>query len=1041
MPATAWSLGAAVVLAVCLAYPHASERMAAQASAPAVVRTPPVSFTVPPGFVVERVAGPPLVDRPIVADFDDEGRLYVAESSGSNDKVERQLAERPHRILRLEDTDGDGRFDRRVVFADRMMLPQGTMWLDGSLYVGAPPSIWKLTDTDGDGVADQREEWFAGKTLTGCANDLHGPYSAPDGMIYWTKGGFAEQTYERPGRDPLVTRAAHIFRRRLGTSLVEPVIAGGMDNPVDVGFTAAGEAIFTATFLEHPQGGRRDALIHAVYGGLYGKPHAVIDSHVRTGDLMAPVCHFGPAAPSGLTSYTSDAFGPGYRGSFFAALFNMQKVTRHVLQPAGATFTSDDSDFLVAGSLDFHPTDVIEDADGTLLVIDTGGWYKLCCPTSQLAKPDVLGAIYRVRRKAAPNIEDPRGRLIPWASLTADQLVPMLSDSRPYVQRRAVAALAGCGGDALALLTGALTSANATTRLNAVWALTRMDAPQARAGVRAAIGDRAPAVRRAAIHSAGLWRDRDATDVLLAAMKATDPAVRRRAAEALGRIGDARAVPALRAAAATPLDRAGTHAVTYALVEIAAPAPTRAGLTGGSRRVQRAALLALDQMPGGGLTFDTIGPLLDAADRETSQTAWWIARRHPEWGPGLAMYFRAGLAGRLPDGRREMIRERLLEVAALPEIQAMLGDLVAGGDTAQEVALDVMAASRLKQLPDAWTAPLSAAMTGEDVGLAKKAVVVARAAGASAGALDQALLRVAADRKAGGDVRLDAIAALGNRLPALDEEQFALIVGSLQPAQPVALRMSAAAIAEKARFSEAQLLALAGVLAASGPLEVPRLLPAFDQGSSEKVGLALVDALSRSTGRSNVRADLLRPRLAKYPHAVQARGEALLASILAEAAGDAGRLDRLVAGMLGGDPRRGQAVFNSPRAACAACHAIGYRGGTLGPDLTSIGQIRSERDLLEAIVFPSASFVRGYEPVIVTTTTGAVHNGVLKAELADEIVLTVGESQEARIPRGQIADMQPGTVSLMPSGYGEQLSRDELADLIAFLKGTKWGAN
>src|SRR5262245_11843395 len=77
------------------------------------------TFTLPPGFEVERVAQPPLVNRPIVADFDDEGRLYVAESSGSNDKVEKQLADKPHRILRLEDVDGDGRFETSRVFADR----------------------------------------------------------------------------------------------------------------------------------------------------------------------------------------------------------------------------------------------------------------------------------------------------------------------------------------------------------------------------------------------------------------------------------------------------------------------------------------------------------------------------------------------------------------------------------------------------------------------------------------------------------------------------------------------------------------------------------------------------------------------------------------------------------------------------------------------------------------------------------------------------------------------------------------------------------
>ena len=87
------------------------------------------TFTVPAGFTIERIAGPPLVERPITAAFDDQGRLYVADSSGSNDNVKKQLEEKPHRIVRLEDSDGDGKFDKKTVFADHMMFPEGTMWL------------------------------------------------------------------------------------------------------------------------------------------------------------------------------------------------------------------------------------------------------------------------------------------------------------------------------------------------------------------------------------------------------------------------------------------------------------------------------------------------------------------------------------------------------------------------------------------------------------------------------------------------------------------------------------------------------------------------------------------------------------------------------------------------------------------------------------------------------------------------------------------------------------------------------------------------
>ena len=134
------------------------------------------------------------------------------------------------------------------------------------------------------------------------------------------------------------------------------------------------------------------------------------------------------------------------------------------------------------------------------------------------------------------------------------------------------------------------------------------------------------------------------------------------------------------------------------------------------------------------------------------------------------------------------------------------------------------------------------------------------------------------------------------------------------------------------------------------------------------------------------------------------------------------------------DIRRGQAVFNSERTACTLCHVIGYRGGRLGPDLTNIGKIRSERELLETIVFPSATFVRGYEPFTVTTKNGDPHSGILRKDAPDEVVLATGIDTEQRIARADVAGIEPGAVSPMPPGMDAVLSRQELADLVAFLK-------
>jgi putative heme-binding domain-containing protein len=241
-------------------------------------------------------------------------------------------------------------------------------------------------------------------------------------------------------------------------------------------------------------------------------------------------------------------------------------------------------------------------------------------------------------------------------------------------------------------------------------------------------------------------------------------------------------------------------------------------------------------------------------------------------------------------------------------------------------------------------------------------------------------------------------------------------------------------------MSDDQLIALAERMKTVGPLETTKLLPAFEQSSNELVGVKLCDALLASKSLTSLRPDAVQKLIVQYPPRVQEKGKELLAALQVDTAQQTARLADLLTTCHNGDIRRGQALFNSQKAACSSCHAMGYLGGHVGPDLTTIGQIRTERDLLEAIVYPSASFVRSFEPYVVKTKSDDEYSGVLKKDAPDEVVLATGPSVEVRIARSDIVDIRPGTVSVMPAGLDQQLTRQELADLVTFLKATKWGA-
>jgi putative membrane-bound dehydrogenase-like protein len=385
--------------------------------------------TVAEGFVVEQVADSPLVDHPMMGCFDDRGRLYVCESAGTNRPASELVADPQDQIRILSDVDGDGHFDTSTVFADKLVFPQGCLWYRGAVYTCSSPYVWKLEDTDGDDVCDKRSVLVKSFGFSGNAADIHGPFLGPDGRFYWCDGRHGHEIRDLgeeefggddtaaatpPDPEPglpnpdgsLLTKgkAARIFSCRPDGSDVRVLCGGGMDNPVEVDFFETGECLGTVNlFYGVPRG---DCLVHWIEGRVprYDQADSVAEFK-STGELLTEVHNYGHVAVSGTTRYRtgplfSDAEALPDSAEFVVTQFNTHKVVHTVIQRDGATFRHVATrDLFVSPYPDCHPTDVIEDADGSLLVIDTGGWFRIGCPTSQIAKPQITGAIYRIRRK------------------------------------------------------------------------------------------------------------------------------------------------------------------------------------------------------------------------------------------------------------------------------------------------------------------------------------------------------------------------------------------------------------------------------------------------------------------------------------------------------------------------------------------------------------------------------------------------------------------------------------------------------------------
>ncbi len=995
---------------------------------------------VPEGFIIEPVAIPPLVSHPMMACLDDRGRMFVSESAGTNAKAPELLETRPHKILMLEDEDGDGVFDKSTVFADKMVLPNGAQWHDGSLYVCSPPYIWKLTDTDEDGVADERTPVGGKFGFNGMSSAFHGPVLGPDGRMYWCGGQHGWTLGDTsPGLDfdgPWVSRGPGVFSMWPDGSDPENRAQGGLANPVEVTFSSEGEVFGTVAVYENLNG-RTDALLHWIHGTVYNLKRRGPQVHPSTSrSNLPPMSRRGWVAPPGLTRYRSggfaNGFGEEYRDDIFLTEFNTHRVYRIKPERVGASYQSTDEVFLESTSPYTHFTDTFEDVDGSLLVVDTGGWFLYGCPTSAIERPEIKGGIYRIRRKDSKPVDDPGGRDLDWWNPSVD----WLDDPRFVVRDRAKTVLAKQGESIIPKLHRVLLDETSSERQRreAVWTLTRIDHDKAREAVSDGLSDSSASVRLSAARSSSVHRHPETIGALIAVLEAGDePQIIREVATALGRLGTAGGpvqslMKAVRKNGGT--DRYLDHSLIYALIEIDHENYTRSFLEDKDPNVRRAALIASSEMKSSKLTAVHLAPHLAADDPDLRAEALRLAIARPEWGGELLGFLKTSLeAEPVPPA----IGEALLAFVENEEVQGLVGDSLSS-PSKRALALEVVSQSELKAVPESWKISLGKLLRSSPDQQLVEAMGKLKLFGKGKDeALESSRLGIVSDPKQDSATRLAAIElGLSRNSGPLPEPVFSLLTDQLNPGASTANRIRASRILGEVKMTPGQELVCAALTARCAPLEIGSLLNAFDKNSDPEVLGALAAGLADSPGLFGVSASRLQSIFGVNPAA-----ELLIVKLSeAESQRDA-RIDELSQSIAGhiGDAEKGKAAFD--KATCRVCHKSKGEGGVIGPELTTIGAIRSSRDLLEAIAFPSATFAREYEPFIVTMQDGSIKAGRLGEETEDSLELIDAAGQVTKLANGEIASREMASVSMMPPGLERLLTPKELADLVAYLKSLK----
>lgn len=925
------------------------------------------------GFAVDLVAAEPDIVQPIAMCFDARGRLWVAEAVTYPQRAPE--GQGTDRILILEDGDGDGKFETRKVFAEKLNLVSGLEVGFGGVFVGAAPYLLFIPDADGDDRPDGEPRVILdGFGYQDTHETLNSFIWGPDGWLWGCHGIFSHSKVGVPGTpdERRIPLNAGVWRFHPVTKTFE-VVSHGTSNPWGLDFNDWGDAFVEACVIPH--------LWHMIPGGHYQRqagvgfnpaiydPIPTIADHQHWTGSISEHAHWGHEnavnravsdaggghAHSGFAICLSDAFPASFRNDAFFFNIHGHRMNHDKLVRNGSGWTGKHApDVMLSNDQWFLGVSIRPGPDGAFYCND---WYDAtsCHRTDPLRWDRGNGRIYRLRHG---DLKPWKGDVSKWSDLQLAQAQAGRDEWALRMARRVLQERSSDGKrlapEAVALLKETMSGhPDETRRLRAMWALHACGKIN-RDGLHALIDDPMPGLRAWAVRFSAEAK-MEGTEALLAELagKEESPRVQLELCSAMQRV-----------------DREAAMTVAMRL------APR---ISSADPNLVRMLWFGMEQ----GVPAMPDRALKVALSSDDPRLLSWVTRRM-EPGQGLNPLFQA-----LEENMGH--HDKLLKAIG----------------------------ARLEFFPEERLSPAHAAklarLDNGKEGLAR--ILAARAGDPSA--IDK-VWKSALSQEDSLESRRAAVRTLG-ALPEGNEERWKLLLGDtdlrfdvleanprlLESAEVEAI-LSGLLVEEKNRVARLALRSskLPEILRwlKTGRIRTKEVSPDVAAILRESKDPALKEEFIGLFGNAGQDADERREQISSW----EAK---LTPQVLANA-----------------DPRTGREIFDRT---CGACHRLFNEGGGIGPELTG-GDRGSVRHWLDNILDPNALIGEGYELCEISKKDGTSVVGMLAGENDREYILKLADG-ESRVPKSQTVSKKMLGISMMPEGLLTGLSDDEVAELIRYL--------